>query len=257
LALADEGWRVGLLDADVHGPSVPMMMGVAVGPDAGRPKADPSGTRMLPIVAQGLQLMSAGFLTDEHSPLVWRGAAASGLVEQMLRHTAWDDLDYLLIDMPPGTGDIALTLCQRAPIDGAVVVTTPQDVALLDVARGVAMFRKADVPVLGTVENMAVHVCGQCGQASHPFGHGGGLRLQDSMGVPWLASMPLDRGTRLQADLGLPIVRSEPQGEMARRYKALARQLAEALATLAASRPDDCRGVTGPPGLTIAVSRHT
>lgn len=253
LALADEGASVGLLDADVHGPSLPMMMGVRVGPVSGRPEADARGTHMRPVMAHGLQLMSAGFLTDEHSPLMWRGAAASGLIDQMLRQTAWDALDFLLIDMPPGTGDIPLTLCQRAPIDGAVIVTTPQDVALLDVMRGVAMFRKADVPVLGAIENMAVHVCGQCGHASHPFGQGGGARLQQDMGVALLASMPLDRQTRLQADQGVPIVRSEPRGEMARRYRAVALGLSEALRrSRDLMRPDQVA-----PGLRIEVSRDS
>jgi ATP-binding protein involved in chromosome partitioning len=224
LALADDGARVGLLDADIHGPSVPRMMGAS-----GAPGSDDGRQTIHPIWAHGIQLMSIGFLTDDDSPVVWRGAAASQMLEQLIRQTRWADLDYLVIDMPPGTGDIPLSLCQRTPITGAVIVTTPQDVALLDVIKGVRMFQKADVPVLGAIENMAVHVCRQCGHESHPFGQGGGERLNEATGVPMLASMPLDLRVRVQADAGVPIVRSEPQGDLALRYRALARALAAAM----------------------------
>lgn len=225
LALADEGARVGLLDADIYGPSAPKMMGVM----GCRPDSDDGRQTVYPVWAHGIQLMSIGFLTDDDSPVIWRGAAASQMLEQLIRQTRWVDLDYLLIDMPPGTGDIALTLCQRTPISGAVIVTTPQDVALLDVIKGVRMFQKADVPVLGAIENMAVHVCKQCGFESHPFGQGGGKRLHEATGVRMLASLPLDMCVRVQADEGLPIVRSDPAGDMALRYRQLARDVAAAL----------------------------
>lgn len=225
LALSDEGARVGLLDADIYGPSAPMMMGVM----GARPVSDDGRQTVNPVQAHGIQLMSIGFLTDDDSPLIWRGAAASQMLDQLMRQTRWADLDYLVIDMPPGTGDLPLSLCQRAPLSGAVIVTTPQDVALLDVIKGVRLFQKAGVPVLGAIENMAVHVCGQCGHVSHPFGQGGGERLNEATGVPMLASMPLDRRLREQSDLGVPIVRSEPDGPMAQQYRALARQLAAAM----------------------------
>jgi ATP-binding protein involved in chromosome partitioning len=249
LALADEGARVGLLDADIYGPSVPRMMGAS-----GSPSSDDGRQTINPIWAHGIQLMSIGFLTDDDSPVVWRGAAASQMLEQLIRQTRWVDLDYLVIDMPPGTGDIPLTLCQRTPITGAVVVTTPQDVALLDVIKGVRMFQKADVPVLGAIENMAVHVCSQCGHESHPFGQGGGERLHEATGVPMLASMPLDMRVRVQADAGVPIVRSEPQGDLALRYRQLARALAAAMSQA------DAQAVKAPEvtvGLRIDVSDNT
>lgn len=225
LALSDDGARVGLLDADIHGPSVPMMMG-AMGC---RPDSDDDRQTVKPIEAHGIQLMSIGFLTDDDSPVVWRGAAASQMLEQLIRQTRWVDLDYLVIDMPPGTGDVPLTLCQRTPISGAVVVTTPQDVALLDVIKGVRMFQKADVPVLGAVENMVSHLCEQCGHESHPFGRGGGERLNDATGVPMLASLPLDVRVRVQADEGVPIVRSDPAAEVVKRYRQLARDVVAAI----------------------------
>jgi ATP-binding protein involved in chromosome partitioning len=225
LALSDGGARVGLLDADIHGPSVPMMMG-AVGR---RPESSDGRQTINPIWAHGIQIMSMGFLTDDDSPVIWRGAAASQMLEQLIRQTRWVDLDYLVIDMPPGTGDIALTLCQRTPIGGAVIVTAPQDVALLDVIKGVSMFHKARVPVLGAVENMAMHVCRQCGFESRPFGQGGGERLQHAQGVRLLATLPLDVRVREQADEGVPIVRSDPGSDVALRYRQLARDVVTAL----------------------------
>jgi len=247
LALSDEGARVGLLDADIYGPSAPMMMGVM----GARPVSDDGRHTVNPVQAHGIQLMSIGFLTDDDSPLIWRGAAASQMLDQLMRQTRWADLDYLVIDMPPGTGDLPLSLCQRAPLSGAVIVTTPQDVALLDVIKGVRLFQKAGVPVLGAIENMAVHVCGQCGHVSHPFGQGGGERLNEATGVPMLASMPLDRRLREQSDLGVPIVRSEPDGPMAQQYRALARQLAAAMVQ---AQTDQAPAATG---LRIEVSRDT
>ncbi len=246
LALADEGARVGLLDADIYGPSVPKMMGVV----GCRPDSNDDRQTINPIWAHGIQLMSIGFLTDDDSPVIWRGAAASQMLEQLIRQTRWLDLDYLVIDMPPGTGDIPLSLCQRTPLSGAVIVTTPQDVALLDVIKGVRMFQKADVPVLGAIENMAVHVCRQCGFESHPFGQGGGVRLNEVTGVPLLASLPLDMRVRVQADEGVPIVRSDPSGALAQRYRQLARDLVAAIAQGEAGRP-------APVGLRIEVSGNT
>ena len=221
LALADEGWRVGLLDADIHGPSVPMMMGAT----GRRATVEDEGRTLRPVIAHGVPLMSVGLLMSDDAPLIWRGAAASQMLEQMLRQTVWGALDCLVIDMPPGTGDVPLSLCQRAPLSGAVIVTTPQDVALLDVAKGARMFEKARVPMLGIVENMAVHVCKGCGHEAHLFGRGGAGRLHDEWGVPVLASLPLDRRVCLQADGGTPIVRAEPDGGFAARYRAMAREL--------------------------------
>lgn len=246
LALSDEGARVGLLDADIYGPSVPKMMGAM----ACRPHSDDDRQTVNPIWAHGIQLMSIGFLTDDDSPVIWRGAAASQMLEQLIRQTRWEDLDYLVIDMPPGTGDIPLTLCQRTPISGAVIVTTPQDLALLDVIKGVRMLQKADVPVLGAIENMSVHVCRHCGFESHPFGQGGGERLHEATGVRMLASMPLDQRVRVQGDEGTPIVRSDPTGEIAQRYRQLARDV---VAAILQRQPHQAEST----GLRIEVSGNT
>lgn len=248
LALADEGWRVGLLDADIHGPSVPTMMGAT----GLRARVEDEGRTLHPVVAHGVRLMSVGLLMGDDAPLIWRGAAASQMLEQMMRQTRWGDLDVLVIDMPPGTGDVPLSLCQRAPLSGAVIVTTPQDVALLDVAKGARMFDKAQVPMFGIVENMAVHVCACCGHASHLFGQGGARRLHEETGVPLLASLPLDRRVCMQADGGTPIVRAEPEGEFARRYRAMAIGL---IARLRAQEP--ATGGADGIGLSIEVSPDT
>lgn len=220
LALADTGWRVGLLDADIHGPSALAMLGM----QGSRAVVADEGRTLHPLVAHGIPLMSvAALMADDQAPLAWRGAMASQVLEQMLRCTRWGELDCLVIDMPPGTGDVPLSLCQRAPLRGALIVTTPQDVALLDVERGLAMLTKAGVPVLGVVENMAVHVCSHCGHASHPFGQGGADQLAGRFdGLQVLALLPLDRAVREQGDAGMPIVRSAPQSEAATRYGALA-----------------------------------
>lgn len=227
LALADTGWRVGLLDADIHGPSALAMLGVS----GARARVGDEGRTLHPLVAHGVTLMSvAALMADDQAPLAWRGAMASQVLEQMLRCTQWGELDCLVIDMPPGTGDVPLSLCQRAPLRAALVVTTPQDVALLDVERGLAMLHKAGVPVLGVVENMAVHVCSACGHASHPFGQGGAARLAalgDDLKV--LAQLPLDRAVRHQGDAGVPIVRSAPHSDAAMRYGALGRTVRSAL----------------------------
>ena len=224
LALAAEGANVGLLDADVYGPSVPTMMGIS-----GRPESS-DGKTMVPMRNHGLQVMSIGFLVEPDSPMVWRGPMATQALEQLLRQTAWDALDYLIIDMPPGTGDIQLTLAQKVPLTGAVIVTTPQDIALLDAKKGIRMFEKVGVPILGIVENMAVHVCRNCGHVEHIFGEEGGKRLAAEYKMDYLGALPLDLSIRVQADCGRPTVVSEPEGEIAALYKAVARQVAVKIA---------------------------
>lgn len=228
LALAREGARIGILDADIYGPSQPMMLGI---PDTQRPAQ--RGARLLePIQAHGIQAMSMGFLVTEKTPMVWRGPMVSSALQQLLNQSAWDNLDYLIIDLPPGTGDIQLTLAQKIPVSGAVVVTTPQDIALLDAQKGIEMFRKVSVPVLGIAENMAVHICSECGHAEHLFGQGGGERIAAEYGVPLLGSLPLSRHIREQVDRGQPSVVAEPDGEAAMLYLGLARSVAASLAAL-------------------------
>ncbi|WP_334153614.1 iron-sulfur cluster carrier protein ApbC [Tepidimonas sp.] len=227
LALAAEGARVGVLDADIYGPSQPMMMGIE-----GRP-ASLDGKTMEPLENYGLQVMSIGFLVDKDEAMIWRGPMATQALEQLLRQTNWKDLDYLVVDMPPGTGDIQLTLSQRVPITGAVIVTTPQDIALLDARKGITMFQKVGVPILGIVENMAVHVCPHCGHAEHIFGADGGKRMAAELEVAYLGALPLNRSIREQADAGRPTVVADPDGEIAALYKAVARQVAIAVAAKA------------------------
>lgn len=224
LALAAEGASVGLLDADIYGPSMPMMMGIS-----GRPESE-DGKTMEPMRNYGVQVMSIGFLVDADQAMVWRGPMATQALDQLLRQTRWQDLDYLIVDMPPGTGDIQLTLSQRVPMTGAVVVTTPQDIALLDAVKGINMFEKVGVPILGIVENMAVHVCSQCGHAEHIFGNEGGKKLAQQKGVDYLGAMPLALQIREQADSGKPTVVADPEGELATQYLALARKVAAAIA---------------------------
>jgi ATP-binding protein involved in chromosome partitioning len=224
LALAAEGATVGLLDADIYGPSQPMMMGVS-----GQPEST-DGKIMQPLVGHGVQVMSIGFLVDADQALIWRGPMATQALEQLLRQTAWKDLDYLIVDMPPGTGDIQLTLSQRVPMTGAVIVTTPQDIALLDAKRGIRMFEKVGVPILGIVENMAVHVCSNCGHVEHIFGAEGGRKMAAEYGMPYLGALPLDIRIRQQADSGTPSVVAEPEGEAAGLYKDLARRVAVGIA---------------------------
>jgi len=224
LALAAEGARVGLLDADIYGPSQPMMMGVE-----GRPASE-DGKTMEPLQNYGVQVMSIGFLVNQDEAMIWRGPMATQALEQLLRQTNWKDLDYLIIDMPPGTGDIQLTLSQRVPITGAVIVTTPQDIALLDAKKGIRMFEKVGVPILGIVENMAVHVCSQCGHVEHIFGADGGRKLAEQYHMDYLGALPLDINIRLQADNGRPTVVAEPEGEIASLYKKVARSVAAKVA---------------------------
>jgi ATP-binding protein involved in chromosome partitioning len=227
LALAAEGARVGILDADIYGPSQPMMMGIE-----GRPEST-DGKSMEPMENYGVQVMSIGFLVDTDNPMIWRGPMATQALEQLLRQTNWQDLDYLIVDMPPGTGDIQLTLSQRVPLTGAVIVTTPQDIALLDAKKGLKMFEKVGVPILGIVENMAVHVCSQCGHAEHIFGADGGKKMAAEYGVDYLGALPLSLSIREQADAGRPTVVSDADGEIAAIYKSVARQVAVKIAAKA------------------------
>ncbi|MBE0550521.1 MAG: iron-sulfur cluster carrier protein ApbC [Rubrivivax sp.] len=224
LALAAEGATVGILDADIYGPSQPMMMGIE-----GRPESA-DGQTMEPLENYGVQVISIGFLVDADQAMIWRGPMATQALEQLLRQTRWRDLDYLLIDMPPGTGDIALTLSQRVPLTGAVIVTTPQDIALLDVKRGVEMFKKVGVPILGIVENMAVYICPKCGHKEHIFGADGGRRMAEQYEVDYLGGLPLTMSIREQADSGRPTVVADPEGEIAATYRQIARTVAVKIA---------------------------
>lgn len=226
LALSREGARVGVLDADIYGPSMGLMLGL---PEGTRPQVKDQKLFVAPR-AHGIQVMSMAFLVDDNTPVVWRGPMVSGALMQLLTQTAWDDLDYLVIDMPPGTGDIQLTLAQKVPVTGAVIVTTPQDLALLDAIKGIEMFNKVNIPVLGVVENMAVHICSSCGHAEHLFGEGGGERLADQYGVELLASMPLSMMIREQADGGTPTVVAEPECQISMLYQDIARHVGARIA---------------------------
>lgn len=224
LALHKLGARVGVLDADIYGPSVPAMLGLS-----GRPES-PDNKSIEPLRAFGVEAMSIGFLIEPDSPMIWRGPMATSALTQLFNDTLWDDLDFLLIDLPPGTGDIQLTLSQKIPVAGAVIVTTPQDIATLDARKALKMFEKVEVPVLGIVENMAVHTCSSCGHIEHLFGEGGGQRMAEQYGVPLLGSLPLDIGIREQGDAGTPIVASAPESAAAQAYVAAARRMVEELA---------------------------
>jgi ATP-binding protein involved in chromosome partitioning len=224
LALAAEGASVGLLDADIYGPSIPMMMGIN-----GRPEST-DGKTMDPLENYGVQVMSIGFLVAQDEAMIWRGPMATQALEQLLRQTNWRDLDYLIVDLPPGTGDIQLTLSQRVPMTGAVIVTTPQDIALLDARKGIKMFEKVGVPILGIVENMAVHVCSNCGHVEHIFGADGGKKMAAEYAMDYLGALPLDMQIRLQADTGKPTVVSAPDSEVAGIYRAVARKVAISIA---------------------------
>lgn len=215
------------MDADIYGPSQPMMLGV---PEGVRPKTH-DGKSFEPVIAQGLQLNSMGLLADNNTPMAWRGPMVAGAVQQLLMQTAWDDLDVLFVDMPPGTGDAQLTLSQKAPLSGSVIVTTPQDIALLDARKGIEMFRKVDVPVLGVVENMSIHICSKCGHREALFGQGGGESIAEEYQTELLGQMPLALAIRERADGGSPTVVSEPDGEHARLYRDMARRVGALLAT--------------------------
>ena len=224
LALAAEGASVGILDADIYGPSQPMMLGIS-----GRPESK-DGKSLEPMEAHGLQAISIGFLIDSDTPMVWRGPMVTQALEQLLKDTRWRDLDYLIVDLPPGTGDIQLTLAQKVPVTGAVIVTTPQDIALIDARKGLKMFEKVGIPILGVVENMALHVCPQCGHGSHIFGQGGAARMCKDYGIELLGQLPLDAQIRAQTDSGKPTVVSDPDGPVATIYKTIARRCAVKIA---------------------------
>ena len=226
LALAAEGASVGVLDADIYGPSQPRMLGATAKPEQLPNK------KLKPVMAHGLATMSIGYLVDEAAPMIWRGPMVTQALQQLLNDTLWPALDYLIIDLPPGTGDIQLSLSQRVPVSGAVIVTTPQDIALLDARKGLLMFRKVEVNVLGIVENMSTHVCTNCGHEEAIFGSGGGEALAAEHGVDLLGSLPLDLRIRLQADSGEPTVVAEPDGELAARYRSIARHATARLAQL-------------------------
>ncbi len=220
LALSAEGAKVGILDADIYGPSLPMMLGIA-----GRPESKAENT-IEPMYGHGLQASSIGFLIEPDNPMVWRGPMVTSALEQLLRQTNWDDLDYLVVDMPPGTGDIQLTLSQKVPVTGAVIVTTPQDIALLDARKGLKMFEKVGIPILGIVENMSVYLCPNCGHSEHIFGSGGGQKMCADYGVDFLGALPLNLSIREQADTGNPTVVAEPDGQISAVYKEIARKIA-------------------------------
>ncbi|MCZ6640534.1 MAG: iron-sulfur cluster carrier protein ApbC [Gammaproteobacteria bacterium] len=233
LALDAEGAKVGILDADIYGPSQGTMLGV---PEGRRPEVQDE-KYFIPIKAHGIQSMSMSYLVTESTPMVWRGPMVSGALQQLLNQTLWDDLDYLIVDMPPGTGDIQLTLSQKVPVSGAVIVTTPQDIALLDARKGVEMFRKVDIPVLGVVENMSVYHCPSCGHKSHLFGTGGGERVAEEFDVVLLGELPLTIEIREHADGGTPSVVADPGGDVAGIYRDVARHLAARLWALDAEAP--------------------
>ncbi len=220
LALVAEGARVGILDADIYGPSQPRMLGVM---DA-KPESE-DGRSLQPITAHNLQAMSIGFLIEQDTPMIWRGPMVTQALTQLLNDTRWDNLDYLVIDLPPGTGDTQLTLAQKVPVSGAVIVTTPQDIALLDAVKGLKMFEKVDVKVLGIVENMSTHICSKCGHEEHIFGAGGGSRMADQNKVPFLGSLPLDITIRESTDGGTPTVAADPNGRIAMIYRDIARRV--------------------------------
>ena len=224
LGLAAEGASVGMLDADIYGPSQPTMLGIR-----GRPESK-DGKSLEPMEGHGIQAMSIGFLIDVETPMVWRGPMVTQALEQLLNETKWRDVDYMVVDLPPGTGDIQLTLAQRVPVTGAVIVTTPQDIALMDARKGLKMFEKVNIPILGVVENMSLHVCSKCGHEEHIFGAGGGERMSKDYGVELLGALPLDIRIREQADSGKPTVVADPDGRVAEIYRAIARRVAVKIA---------------------------
>jgi ATP-binding protein involved in chromosome partitioning len=220
LALAAEGASVGILDADIYGPSQPQMLGIT-----GRPESL-DGKNLEPMMAHGIQAMSIGLLVDTDSPMVWRGPMVTQALQQLLNETRWHDVDYLIIDMPPGTGDIQLTLAQKVPVTGAVIVTTPQDIALLDARKGLKMFEKVGIPIIGIVENMSTHICSSCGHEEHIFGAGGGDKMCKDYSTELLGSLPLDIRIREQTDAGRPTVVADPDGQVAEIYRSIARRIA-------------------------------
>ena len=225
LALKEEGAKVGILDADIYGPSIPRMLGIA----SAKPESA-DGKSLEPMQGHGLQAMSIGFMIDDETPMIWRGPMVTQALEQLLSDTNWTDLDYLVIDLPPGTGDVQLTLAQKVPVSGAVIVTTPQDIALLDARKGLKMFEKVEVPVLGIVENMSVHICSECGHAEPIFGQGGGERMSEDYDVDFLGALPLEMSIRTNGDEGTPSVAADPNGTVGMIYRDIARRTAAKLA---------------------------
>ena len=223
LALSAEGARVGVLDADIYGPSQPRMLGIK-----GKPESK-DGRTLEPLVSYHIQTMSIGFLVDEETPMIWRGPMVTQALQQLLNDTNWDNLDYLVVDLPPGTGDVQLTLAQQVPVTGAVIVTTPQDIALLDARKALKMFEKVEVPVLGIIENMSIHICSNCGHEEHIFGEGGGQRMSEEYDVDFLGALPLDKTIREEVDSGRPSVVADPEGRIAQIYKEIARRTAAKL----------------------------
>ena len=224
LALADEGATVGILDADIYGPSQPMMLGIT-----GKPESK-DGKNMEPMMGHGIQAISIGFMIAADTPMVWRGPMVTQALEQLVNQTKWRDVDYLIVDLPPGTGDIQLTLAQKVPVTGAVIVTTPQDIALIDARKGLKMFEKVGIPILGIVENMSLHLCSKCGHEEHIFGEGGGNRMGTDYNVEMLGSLPLDINIRQHADSGKPTVVSDPDGRISEIYRQIARRVAVKIA---------------------------
>ena len=227
LALAAEGASVGILDADIYGPSQPRMLGVNQRPES------PDGKTLEPIRSYDVQAMSIGFLVDEETPMIWRGPMVTQALNQLINDTNWTDLDYLIIDLPPGTGDIQLTLAQRIPVSGSVIVTTPQDIALLDARKALKMFEKVEVPVLGVIENMSIHICSNCGHEEHIFGQGGGANMSEEYDVDLLGALPLDMSIRQGTDEGKPSVVADPEGRVAQIYREIARRIAGKMSTQA------------------------
>jgi len=219
LALSAEGANVGLLDADIYGPSQPTMLGVKSKPES------KDGKTLEPIVSYHLQAMSIGFLIDEETPMIWRGPMVTQALEQLLRDTNWKDVDYLIIDLPPGTGDVQLTLAQKVPVTGAIIITTPQDIALLDARKGLKMFEKVEIPVLGVIENMSTHLCSKCGHEEHIFGQGGGAKMAEQYDVDYLGALPLDIRIREETDAGKPTVAADPECRIAQIYRDIARRV--------------------------------
>lgn len=227
LALASSGARVGVLDADLYGPSQPRMLGLKGMPDS------PDGKILEPMIGHGIQTMSIGFLVDEESPIIWRGPMITQALTRLVYETRWDNLDYLIVDLPPGTGDIHLTMAQRLPVSGAVIVTTPQDIALLDARKGLSMFEKVNVPVLGIIENMSTHICAECGHEEHIFGAGGAKRMAEEAGTDLLGELPLDIRIRTASDSGQPIMVTDPEGTLAAAYSEIASCIIQRISALA------------------------
>src|SRR6185436_2736718 len=223
LALSVEGANVGILDADIYGPSQPRMLGAQTKPES------KDGNTLEPVLSHGLQSMSIGYLIDEETPMVWRGPMVTQALEQLLRDTNWRDIDYLVVDLPPGTGDTQLTLAQKVPVTGALIVTTPQDIALLDARKGLKMFEKVEIPVLGIVENMSTHICSKCGHEEHIFGEGGGARMAKQYNVDLLGDLPLDIRIREETDNGKPTVAADPNCHISQLYRGIARRIAAKL----------------------------